>query len=334
VLFLAIGWTLDRMGQTLTNVTLTWALISVSIVVPFALIMTGFRKRFRSDAQNLGRAFGFNYWFWRDGILSLAYSIVFGVAGLAAGVLVALAFRRFTYHPFMFAVWPALAAGAWAYFSMNLVKNFKPTDMVNLIGVFLIGGVYLSAVMNPNPKWWTESISYLGMGEYGSAGVLNLSLMLSGLLLLTLSSFIARRFEHMVRLEMISAMTGRFLKYSFIVAPIALVGVAVFPYADAFPEALLHNASAYVAFGLFGLVMLSTYWAMPFFSRYYMRVNYALLAVFGLMSAFSFLGYLTVALTEMVSFGVISVWLVLFLRSIDGILDWAHSGYAFGSVPE
>lgn len=101
------------------------------------------------------------------------------------------------------------------------------------------------------------------------------------------------------------------------------------PYSPTFPQSLLRNVSAYVAFGLYGVVMASMYWKMPFFSTYFLRVDYTLLAVFVMMSAFSFQGYMTIAPTEMVPFGVIAVWLVLFLRSVDGILDWDESGYAF-----
>ena len=197
------------------------------------------------------------------------------------------------------------------------------------MGVFLLGGIYLSAVLNPNPKWWSKSISYLGMSKWGTAGVLNLTLIFSGALLLALSSFIGRRFAYMYERDMISRLACRYLTISFLVAPAALIVVGFVPLQPANPARMIHNVAAYTSFGLFALVMASTYWTMPFFSKYYLRINYILLAVLASGSALRFSHVLTNAINELLSFAVVSVWLLVFLRSIDGILDWDASGRAF-----
>ena len=322
VLFLIIGQAIRIKDIEITNYQLGVALIIVSALVPLYFIFTIFHQKLKEDAAKRKITFSFNYWFWRDGVLSFAYAIIFGAIGFLAAVIINLAFKGFVYQPYTFALWPAPAAATWAYFSINLAENFKPTDIINVVGIVLIGGVTLSAILNPNPQWWEESISYLGMNKYESAKILNLTLILSGALLVVLSSFFSRRFEALKSNKMITDRANKFLRFAFIAAPIGLACVGIFPYKPEAPRMYIHNFSAGVAFGLFSLVMFLTYWLFPFFSKYYMRVNYILLTALGVIFAMNIVGYLTLALTEMMAFGIIAVWMVLFLRSINGVMDW------------
>jgi hypothetical membrane protein len=320
--FFLIGLYLQFRDITITNVALGFSLIAVSALIPFYFLTTIFYKNLKEDAAKRKIKFSFNYWFWRDTTLSLAYAIIFGIIGFIIAAVIARAFKDFIYQPYTFAMWPALAMAGWTYFSINMAENFQPEDIVNIVGVYLIGGVTLSAILNPNPQWWEESISYLGMNNYGSAKVLNLSLILSGALLVVMSSFFARRFDILAKKKLITEKVNKFLKYSFILAPIGLACVGIFPYMDEAPRMYIHNFSAFLAFGLFGLVMFLTYWIMPFFSKYYMRVNYLLFLTLAVIFVMNVVGYLTLALTEMMAFGIISVWMILFLRSVDGLMDW------------
>ena len=322
LLFLILGLILQYRDVTITNYHLGTSLIIVSALVPLYFIFTIFHRKLKEDALNRKISFGFNYWFWRDGVLSLAYAIIFAAIGFLAAVVINLAFKGFIYQPYTVAIWPALAAAAWAYFSINLAENFKPTDIINVVGIVLIGGVTLSAILNPNPQWWEESISYLGMNKYESAKILNLTLILSGALLVVLSSFFSRRFETLRKSKMITDRASKLLNFVFVAAPIGLACVGIFPYKPEAPRMYIHNFSAGVAFGLFGLVILLTYWLFPFFSKYFMRVNYILLAALVVIFSMNIVEYLTLALTEMMAFGIIAVWMVLFLRSINGVMDW------------
>lgn len=322
LLFCLVGFYLTIQGKEITNVALGFSLITVSFLVPLYFLGTIFYKGLKTDAARRKHEFNFNYWFWRSSVLSLAYSIIFGIIGFIVAYIISLAFKEFIYQSYTFAMWPALAAAGWAYFSINLGENFKPEDIVNIVGIYLVGGVTLAAILNPNPQWWEQSISYLGMNQYVSAKVLNLSLILSGSLLVVLSSFFYRRFDILHSKKMLTDRGLKFLKFAFVAAPIGLACVGIFPYMDEAPRMYIHNFSAFLAFGLFGAVMLLTYWMMPFFSKYYMRINYILLLVLAVIFVMNVTKYLTLALTETMSFGIISLWMILFLRSIDGLIDW------------
>jgi hypothetical membrane protein len=323
-LFFLIGLLYQRNNIPLTNVQLGFSIIGVSFFVPFYFLLTIFYKKLKEDAKSRAVKFSFNSWFWRDFLISLSYAIIFGVIGFLIAALIAASFKQFVYQPYSYAIWPTLAAAGWAYFSINLAEDFVPTDLINIVAIFLIGGVSLSAILNPNPLWWEESISYLGMNKYPSATILNLSLIFSGLLLVVLSTFLGRRFDELKKRKLITENANNILKTVFLFAPIGLACVGFFPYMDTAPRMYIHNLSAFVAFGFFGILMLLTYWVLPLFSKYYMRINYSLLAILAGIFVLNVTGYLTLALTETMAFGIIAVWMLLFLRSLNGAIDWSE----------
>jgi hypothetical membrane protein len=323
-IFFLIGTIFERNNVAITNVQLGFSIIGVSFFIPLYFLLTIFYKKLKEDAAHRSAKFSFNSWFWRDFLISLSYAIIFAIIGFLIAALIAASFKQFVYQPYSYAIWPTLAAAGWAYFSINLAEDFVPTDLVNIVGIFLIGGVSLSAILNPNPKWWDESISYLGMNKYPSATILNLSLIFSGLLLVVLSTFLARRFNELEKRRLITKNSNKLLKTVFLFAPIGLACVGIFPYMDTAPRMYIHNFSAFVAFGFFGILMLLTYWVLPLFSKYFMRINYSLLAILVGIFLLNVSGYLTLALTETMAFGIIAVWMLLFLRSLNGAIDWSE----------
>jgi len=40
----------------------------------------------------------------------------------------------------------------WTYLYTELAQKVTAKDIINLVGLYLIGGVTISAIFNPNPK--------------------------------------------------------------------------------------------------------------------------------------------------------------------------------------
>ena len=321
IFFVIASYFWQNAGNTLDNRVLALCLISVSTLFPLVIIFRRFKIQLKSENEKIKAKTTFNHWFWKVSVLSIAYAILFGTVGLLLSLGISQAFKDFVYGPLTLAIWPALLAAFWTYFSINLADNFKPDNIVNILGIFLVGGVGLSAILNPNPQWWDESVSYLGMYQYFSAKIFNVTMIFTGALLLTLATFLFHyRFDVLYEKKMITKRALQILKAVFVIGPIGFACVGIFHYEPTFPRFIIHNFSAYIGFGVFGALMFFTYWLMPFFSKYYMRINYALFAVLSLIGVLSAISFLTLALTEIMSFGVISVWMVIFLRSLNGIL--------------
>jgi len=144
-------------------------------------------------------------------------------------------------------------------------------------------------------------------------------MIISGLLLLALSNYII---NELIRIQKAVGLKEKYLTYyrvAFVVAPIALCCIGIFPYGYSFFRNFLHGVCAYSAFGVYGFIIASLYYSMSSLPKYFLRINYlflmALIAGYILFKV----GYFTLAVNEIFSFGIVSAWLILFLRNIASI---------------
>ena len=147
IFFAVISFFWAHAGNTLDNRVLALCLISVSTFFPLVIIFRRFRVQLKAENEQIKIKTTFNHWFWKVSVLSVAYAILFGTIGLLLSIGISQAFKGFVYGALTIAIWPAILAAAWTYFTVNLTENFKPEDIVNLVGFYLIGGVGLSAIL-------------------------------------------------------------------------------------------------------------------------------------------------------------------------------------------
>jgi hypothetical membrane protein len=308
-----------RATWILNNVSLGFTVISISFIVPLvALIYYG--KGGLGTLEYSKRASKYRI-MATSTIVILAFSIASMAAGTGIAIIFAKAFKEFTYDPFSFSFWVAFATAAWIYVYTSFAQRIKVQDIINMIGFYLIGGVTASAIFNPNPQWWDESVSYLGMNQLPSAKLFNFCIIFSGILLLSLSSFIIGEFNKLFSKNLLTKNYLNLYRVAFVLAPIGLTGVGLFPYGSSPLHSTLHNSSAFLAFGLFGIVMASLYFSMKFLSKYFLRINYLLFAILAGGYGLYQIHYFTLAIVEIFAFGIISLWLVLFLGNVSAVND-------------
>ena len=301
----------------LNNLSLSISIIVMSFFVPLITFFVYGRNRIRalSDRRKRTKTGTFTSML----IITLAFSVASVFAGATFSIFFSKAFKEFIYDPYSFSFWISLSVTVWIFVYTKLAQRIAIKDIVNLIGFYLIGGVATSAIFNPNPKWWDESVSYLGMNQLPSSKIFNASIIVSGLLLLTLSSFIINEFTRLYQDKKLQKEYLTFYSIAFVIAPIGLACVGFFPFGINDIQNMIHNLSAYTAFGIFGIIMASLYFSMKFLSKYFMRINYLLLAA--MITGFALYGleYFTLAINEIFAFGVVSIWLVFFLNNISSV---------------
>lgn len=303
-----------RNVKPLDNATLGFSVIAISFLVSMATLVYYSRKGLGALVYDKGATK--TRIVATDSVIILAFSVASTVAGIAIAIVFSRTFKEFIYDPFSFSFWIATAVAGWIYVYTSLSQRIAMKDVVNLIGFYLIGGVTLSAILNPNPQWWNESVSYLGMNQIPSAKFFNFCIIFSGALLLALASFIIGEFKKIHDRGEISDRYLTFYKVSFILAPIGLACVGLFPYGSSPLHSTLHNLSASLAFGLFGIVMATLYFSMKFLSKYFIRINYFLLALLVGGYGLYVIKYFSLAIVEIFAFAIISLWLVLFLSNV------------------
>jgi hypothetical membrane protein len=99
-------------------------------------------------------------------------------------------------------------------------------------------------ITSTNPYWWEVNFSSLGSTDSPSAVAFNFTLILSGLLLITLSSHLLDDITKLLKGLSTKAQNARvgLLKILFIFIGICMAGVGIFTYAE---HPTLHNLSAY-----------------------------------------------------------------------------------------
>lgn len=221
--------------------------------------------------------------------------------------------------PFGVAVLPSIAVIVFVFARVR--GEFRPItrSALGLLGVFLWGGVLLAAMLNPDPRWWEQSISFLGSRSNLASDVFNAAILLSALMLFTVAALVAADLGRLAERKTAFGPRGRAVALSLLVAAVGLLNVAVFPnkpFGRGTVESWIHNISAYVFFALIVLLMLSMRWLVPAIGRRFSNLDWALTGFAFVTLALYIAGYVPLAIFEVLCMGAMSVWFVLFVRTL------------------
>lgn len=249
----------------------------------------------------------------------------------------------------------AIVGGVAAYFSFNSGARITAFTLSTLLAIFMASGVLVSMIFAENPFWWHVMFSELGTGQAGltSFWTFNTTLVVSGVIITTLTAFIARDLEiwaehqrHRVaqrltaRADQRRRPTGRvplFTKISnafsghfrtpritmvrvlMITMGVALAGVGLIPIS-------LHLLAHTVVTAVFGVSFLFILLAVPYLLPGFPRPFYVLsfLAAVGLVFSFMLwrpVGYWNLTSLELVGAAILFAWLIVFIRNIAALVE-------------
>jgi hypothetical membrane protein len=248
--------------------------------------------------------------------LAIAYTIIAVVITAVAIFAVGEAFKGVV----MPGVSAAMVVGVFAiittYGIINTSVHLQSKDIVNALTLFIAGGVFASMATAQNPLWWQINFSSLGTSGTLSSATFNVTLVLSGLLLLCLTDHLLADLQTIIRGAKNAAnMKIKILKFLFIFISLCLAGVGLFPW-DIHP--LLHTTSAYLLVVGFSTIIIGLHWLIPAISKTFLANSYIILAVlfvsFGMWRP---LHYFNQTAFELIVFSLTFIWLVLFLRTVS-----------------
>ena len=191
-----------------------------------------------------------------------------------------------------------------------------------VLAIFLAAGVITSMITAENPYWWQLHFSSLGADGTRSSMTFNMTLIIAGLVAVAMSDFIASDFR---QLKAVNPEHQRD-RANILRAAIALMGVflacvGIFIY-NVYP-AMHVGSAAGMAFIFMGIAAFAPL-LMPSFSRAFFGMTYGFLAAL-LVALWLYMGagYFTLTAFELLAFGIIFTWLVVFIRQIAAGLDSA-----------
>jgi len=245
-------------------------------------------------------------------LVFLMYAVLFYVVGQS--------FIGATIDMWAASILVALSAGAACYAVYLSAKQINAARISILIALFLLSGTFISMLTAGDPQWWYYHFSSLGANGGVSAYSFNATLIITGLIVVALSDYIAK---DLATLYTNNEHENRVRRVIFQVLlsgiGIALACVGAFVY-DVYP--LIHNAAAGGMAVLFLCIIIGLPWLMPRFTKAYYIASYLLLAALAVsVWLFSVTGYFNLTVFELVAAAIIFTWLIVFVRHLAAMLE-------------
>lgn len=271
--------------------------------------------------------FGGRRW-WRRAIDVIGLALVYGVLGLfLTGALFGVfqqAFQGVALDRLAGTFWVAVASGASAYVISAAAASLTGRSLATLLSVFLTVGVLASALTSQDPYWWERYFSELGEGEDLASLTFNLTLLLTGVALVTVAEFLAHDLDLWARRTgepawLITTVRSLLTAVGVLVALIAVISRTV--------SVFWHNVVAMGLVVVFGLTLL----IVPVLLR---RLPGALVAItataFGLLMTvivlYQGVECLNMTAFEMGAAAIMYGWLLLFIRTVSAAAEDTAEG--------
>lgn len=261
---------------------------------------------------------------WRLGIPSWKFildasAVAVVHAALSMIVTVAIfavlqrAFTGLLADAFLGMVAVGLAVGLSAYWVSVSCQSITTQRMSSLLVAYMLISVFASMLTVSDPLWWEYHFSQLGSFGDASASLFNITLIVAGALVVAFAMYIGRDLQLLVDRGILRrARTPRTVSTLFVVMGIMLSGVGA--------VSVSINEPIHIAFasGMFVVFIAMLIAARRLFDGLPLTVH---LVTWGFLAAilvtvvlFFPVGYFNLTALELVAFGLIFGWIVVFIR--------------------
>lgn len=228
------------------------------------------------------------------------------------------AFRTIRFDEWSGAFLVAVTCAAVGYIVASATSQLNTASLTVFLGIFIFAGAIFSAMTSSNEYWWRMHFSTLGTAIDASGIAFNFTLILSGLVIITLSDFIVYDLSRMVRFDRGSALKVSVCRFGFILFGICLAGIG------AFPESFSHRGhiiATWSSIAVVTLLMLFMVLVFPRVRRVFWPPTVLIGAMLGL-AAYLHRGiwYLNITAFEMIAVALVLVWLFLLIRAISSLV--------------
>lgn len=235
------------------------------------------------------------------------------IVTVAVFVILQRAFTGLLADAFLGMVAIGLAVGLAAYWTAVSCQSITTQRMSTLLVAYMLISVFASMLTVSDPLWWEYHFSQLGSFGDASASLFNITLIVAGGMVVAFAMYIGRDLQVLVDRGILRrARTPRTVTTLFVVMGIMLAGVGAVSVTVSEP---LHVAFACGMFIVFIAMLIA---ARRLFDGLPLTVH---LVTWGFLAAlvvtivlFWPVGYFNLTALELVAFGLIFGWIVVFIR--------------------
>lgn len=186
-----------------------------------------------------------------SGALTVAFAGVTAMGVLLAAQIFAIGLEGLQLGPLGGGLLAGVAAATGGRFAFGVGVGLRTVDLAGLLFGYLVIGTLFAMLTAADPRWWELNFSQLGSGA--GSWAFNGTLLVAGLLIATVGSYIGRDLHRMLG-------DGALMRIAWIVALWALAAVGLLPL-DRVP--LPHNIVASAALVLFMVAAVCTAGVVP-----------------------------------------------------------------------
>ncbi len=243
--------------------------------------------------------------------VAIAFGGVTGLSVLLGGQLFGGGLPGLELGPIGAGLLTGVAAGLAGRLSFQAGIDLSTRDLAALLFTFLIVGTVFAMITETDPTWWQRNFSQLGIGS--SAWAFNGTLIVAGLLVATIGSYIGRDLHRLLGDDALAQIAV--VVTIWFLTGIALAGVGWFPLDE---QPVAHAATAFVALGLLLLAAGYTQVVLPGtpFVLKAVTVILIVLIVGCVVLTFGF-SVLSVTALESIIVGLSLLWLTTFVRVLS-----------------
>ncbi|GAA1846624.1 DUF998 domain-containing protein [Agromyces salentinus] len=251
---------------------------------------------------------------WFDiAALCLAHAVIALLGWVSLAAIFSAGFEGATLYTTAAAVLVGVVVAITAYAAYLSAVNLTPMLLSIVLALFLVVGTLASTLSATDPLWWQKNLSTLGISDDVSALTFNLTLIIAGVMVTTISHYATAGLPATTPAEV----RGRTLvRAGLIVIGILLACVGLFP-VDEFLQ--MHNLSATGMAIVYVVMVVALSVLVPAMPRVFILLGYVFVGVIVVLAAFFITGYYNLTAVELVAFSLIFGWLIMFLRSAGSI---------------
>jgi hypothetical protein len=192
-------------------------------------------------------------WRVRDAVaLTIAAASIAALAALAAYTVFQRMFQGLLLGRIAATLMASATVAAGCYLLTAIAQGMSSSGVAVLLVSFLGAGVLASTLSADNPGWWQSNFSALGISTSASASAFNFTVVVAGIVLITLADYLA---DDLGRWSAIARGTVLAVRVTLTVIGVCLIGLGVIPVNL---SRLVHDLFAVTAIVGFGLLILTS----------------------------------------------------------------------------
>ena len=253
--------------------------------------------------------------------LTAAVSMVVVLLSGTVFAVLQLAFREITLDAVTASLVVAIVAGIAAHRVTEVASRMTTRAISTLLAMFLVSGGLASMLSAHDPRWWQRNFSALGGGSGFSSYTFNITLLFSGLMVVTLSQYLTREIQQHADADADADALRRLrvLRGWLVAVGVLLAGVGLVPVDEA---EVLHTVIATTMSFVFAALVIACPFLVPWLPRSFRIASWVVVAGFGFVAILMWpVGYFNLTAVELLGSVLLLAWLVLFVRAVTAAVD-------------